>query len=156
MLHSNTVLAIWLITKMPGVHKIMKKSVTWFLMCVSPFCGQQTLQFFSFFLFFFCLGFLSRTFTIHRTACKVGCYLFNSSIPLPSASHALRHQLGNCCRELTSAHSQQAESKWEPLVFERKSLTTKFRVLRLIQLKQLSIVYQLKIKVLLVEDGVLQ
>ena len=34
------------------------------------------------FLFFFCLDFLSRTFTIHRTEGGGGGYLFNSSLPL--------------------------------------------------------------------------
>ena len=43
-------------------------------------------------LFFFSyLGFLSRTFTIHRTAGEGGGYLFNSSLPLPPASQTLRH-----------------------------------------------------------------
>ena len=32
---------------------------------------------------------------------------------------------GNYCRGLTSTHSQQADSNQEPLVSERKSLTTK-------------------------------
>ena len=41
--------------------------------------------------FFFYLSFLSRTFTIHRTAGDGGGYLFNSSLPLPPASQALRH-----------------------------------------------------------------
>ena len=41
--------------------------------------------------FFFYLGFLSRTFTIHRTAGEGGGYLFNSSLPLPPASRTLRH-----------------------------------------------------------------
>ena len=41
--------------------------------------------------FFFYLGFLSRTFTIHRTAGEGGGYLFNSSLPLPPASQTLRH-----------------------------------------------------------------
>ena len=36
--------------------------------------------------FFFYLGFLSRTFTIHGTAGEGGGYLFNSSLPLPPAS----------------------------------------------------------------------
>ena len=44
-----------------------------------------------FFFFFFYLGFLSQTFTIHGTAGEVGGYLFNSSLPLPPASHTLRH-----------------------------------------------------------------
>ena len=44
-----------------------------------------------FFVFFFYLGFLSRTFTIHGTAGEGGGYLFNSSLPLPPASQALRH-----------------------------------------------------------------
>ena len=44
-----------------------------------------------FFFFFFYLDFLSRTFTIHRTAGEGGGYLFNSSLPLPPASQTLRH-----------------------------------------------------------------
>ena len=43
------------------------------------------------FFFFFYLGFLSRAFTIHGTAGEGGGYLFNSSLPLPPASQALRH-----------------------------------------------------------------
>ena len=43
------------------------------------------------FFFFPYLGFLSRTFTIHRTAGEGGGYLFNSSLPLPPASQTLRH-----------------------------------------------------------------
>ena len=82
-----------------------------------------------FFFFFFYLGFLSRTFTIHRTAGEGEGYLFNSSLPLPPASQILRHQPGNCCRELTSAHSWQPDSDREPLVSERKSPTTKLRAL---------------------------
>ena len=56
------------------------------------------------FFFFFYLGLLSRTFTIHGTAGEGGGYLFNSSLPLPPASQRLRHQPGDYCRELTSAH----------------------------------------------------
>ena len=41
--------------------------------------------------FFFYLGFLSRTFMIHSTTGEEGGYLFNSSLPLPPASHTLRH-----------------------------------------------------------------
>ena len=40
---------------------------------------------------FFYLGFLSQTFTVHRTAGEGGDYLFNSSVPLPPVSHALTH-----------------------------------------------------------------
>ena len=43
------------------------------------------------FFFFFYLGFLSRTFTIHGTAGEGGGYLFNSSLPLPPASQTLRY-----------------------------------------------------------------
>ena len=43
------------------------------------------------FFFFFYLGFLSRTFTIHRTVGERGGYLFNSSLPVPPASQTLRH-----------------------------------------------------------------
>ena len=82
-----------------------------------------------FFFFFFYLGFLSRTFTIHGTAGEGGGYLFNSSLPFPPASQTLRHWPGDCCRQLTSAHSWQPDSNREPLVSERKSLTTKLRAL---------------------------
>ena len=75
--------------------------------------------------FSFYLGFLSRTFKIHRTAGKWVGYLFNFSLPLPPTLQALRRQPGNYCRELTSAHSQQPYSNREPLVSERKLLTTK-------------------------------
>ena len=64
---------------------------------------------------FFYLGFFSRTFTIHRTARERGRYLSNFSLPLPLASRTLRHQLRDCCRELTSAHSQQPDSDQELL-----------------------------------------
>ena len=60
--------------------------------------------------FFFYLGFLSRKFTIYRTAGEGGGYLFNSSLPLPPASQTLRYQPGDYWRELTSAHSQQPYS----------------------------------------------
>ena len=81
------------------------------------------------FLFLFYLGFLSRTFTIHRTAGGAGGYLFNSSLPHPPTSRTLRHQPGDYCRELISAHSQQPDSNRELLVSERQSLTTKLRAL---------------------------
>ena len=48
--------------------------------------GKLTVTF-----FFFYVGFLSRTFTNHRTAGEGGGCFFNSSLPLPSASHTLRH-----------------------------------------------------------------
>ena len=46
-------------------------------------------------VFFFYLGFRSRTFTIHRTAGGEGGHTFNPSLPLPPASQTLRHQLGD-------------------------------------------------------------
>ena len=82
-----------------------------------------------FFFFLFYLGFLSGTFTNHRTAGEGGGHFINSSLPLPPASQALRHQPGNYCRKLTSAHSQQPDSNRESLVSERKSLTIKLRAL---------------------------
>ena len=50
---------------------------------------------------FFCifyLAFLSRKFTIHKTAGEGGGYLLLSFLPLPPTSQRLRH----CYRELTS------------------------------------------------------
>ena len=78
---------------------------------------------------FFWGGFLSRTFTNHRTTGEGEGYFINSSLPLPPTSQTLRHYPGNYCRELTSAHSQQPYSNREPLVSERKSLTTKLFLL---------------------------
>ena len=90
---------------------------------------QSRFQIHRYFLFFYYLGFLSRTFTNHRTAVEGGEHFFDSSLPLPSASQTLRHQLGDYCRKLTSAHSQQPDSNREPLVSERKLLITKLRAL---------------------------
>ena len=59
---------------------------------------NYALQFFSdngyikkWYEFFFYVGFLSRTFTIHRTAGKGRGHFINSSLPLPPASQTLRH-----------------------------------------------------------------
>ena len=71
------------------------------------------------FQFFFLSGFFSRIFSIHRTVGEVGDYLLISFLPLPTASQALRHQLGYCCRELTSVHSWQPETNMESLVHFR-------------------------------------
>ena len=75
-------------------------------------------------IFLFYLSFLSQTFTIHRTAGEGRGHLFNSSLPLPPASQTRRHQPDDYCRELTSTHSQHADSNRERLVSERKLLTT--------------------------------
>ena len=77
---------------------------------------------------FFFLSWFSFT-NIHRTAGEGGGYIFHSFLPLPPASQTLRHYPDDYCRELVSTHSQQPDSKWEPLVSERKSLTTKLRAL---------------------------
>ena len=42
-------------------------------------------------MFFFYLGFLSRTFTNHRTAGEGRGHFFNSSLPLSPALQTLRH-----------------------------------------------------------------
>ena len=39
----------------------------------------------------FCLAFLSRTFTNHRTTGEGGGHFINSSLPLPPASQTLKH-----------------------------------------------------------------
>ena len=76
------------------------------------------------YLFIFSIWvFFHMTFKIHRTAGAGG--IFSSSLTLPPASRTLTHQPDNYWRELTSAHSQWPDSNLEPLVSERKSLTTK-------------------------------
>ena len=83
-----------------------------------------------FILFCFSIWFFfSRTCTIHRTAEEGGDYFFNFFLPLPLTSQTLRYQLGDYYRELTSAHSQQQDSNWEPLVSKHKLLTTKLHAL---------------------------
>ena len=55
--------------------------------------------------FFFHLGFLSRTFTIHRTTEEGEGYLFNSSLLLLALLQTLKHKPDDYNRELASAHS---------------------------------------------------
>ena len=86
-----------------------------------------------FYNFFFLSIWVSFT-NIHKALDRRGRdggrgHFFNSSLPLQPASQTLRHQLGDYCTELTSAHSQQPDSNREPLVSERKSLPTKLRTL---------------------------
>ena len=78
-------------------------------------------------VFFIYLGFLSRTFTNHRTAGEGEGHFFHFSLPLPPASQTLRQLTEDYCRELTSTHSRQPDSNRVPLVSERKPITTKLR-----------------------------
>ena len=48
-------------------------------------------EFKRFFFFFFYLGFLSQTFTNHRTAGEGGGHFSNSLLPLPPASQKIGH-----------------------------------------------------------------
>ena len=80
--------------------------------------------------FFFLSGFSFMNIHDSQDSRGRGGYLFNSSLPLPPASQTLRHQPGDYCRELTSAYSWQPDSNREPLVSERKSLTTKLHALK--------------------------
>ena len=91
--------------------------------CYCCFFNFQAVVIFTniFVVFFFFLGFLSQTFMIHRATREGGGYLFNSFLSVPPASQTLRHQQGDYCRELTSAHSQQPDLNQEPLVSEHKS-----------------------------------
>ena len=95
--------------------------------CFSSFHKRQSSDLF----LFFYLGFLSRIFTSHMTAVEGGGHSINSSLPVPPALQTLRHKPGDYCRELTFAYSWHPDSNLEPLVSERKSLTTKLRALRL-------------------------
>ena len=79
--------------------------------------------------FFFCVGFLSRAFTNHRTAGEGGGFFINSSLPFLPALQTLKYQSGNYCRGLTSAHSQQQDLNRELLPSKSKSLTTKPRAI---------------------------
>ena len=54
--------------------------------CADGYAATSLTFYSSVCVFFFFLGFLSRTFTFHRTAGKGEGYLFNSSVLLPPAS----------------------------------------------------------------------
>ena len=60
--------------------------------CADGYAATSLTFYSSVCVFFFFLGFLSRTFTFHRTAGKGEGYLFNSSVLLPPAS---RNRSGN-------------------------------------------------------------
>ena len=53
-------------------------------------------------------------------------------LALPPTSQTLRQWAGDYCRELTSANNWQPDPNRERLVSERKSLTTKLRVQRVV------------------------
>ena len=73
----------------PSIADLQSKSI-WYRDLRHEVVKQNSLS------FFFCLGFLSRIFTIHRTAAEGGGYLFISFLPLPLAiaaeSSPLREQ----------------------------------------------------------------
>ena len=55
------------------------------------------------------MGFLTRTFTIHRTAGEGGGYFLNYSLPVPPVSQT--QQLYDYCRELASTQGRKKEKK---------------------------------------------
>ena len=57
--------------------------------CADGYAATSLTFYSSVCVFFFFLGFLSRTFTIHRTAGEGEGYLFNSSLLFPPVSRAL-------------------------------------------------------------------
>ena len=77
--------------------------------------------------FFVYLGFLLRTFFIHRTAGQEECYFFSPLYHFHPLHRQFRLQPSDYCRELNSAHCEQLDANWEPLVSELKSPTTKLR-----------------------------
>ena len=63
--------------------------------------------------FFFYLGFLSLIFTNHRTAGEGVGHFFNSSLPLPPTSQALRHHLEISPLHITSTQTRTG-NLWFP------------------------------------------
>ena len=130
----NLILCFWVFTyvqmsyvliRLLSVIKIQTShsNCSHFLYYVVPISFQFSLFGKKSFLFY--LSFLSRTFTIHRTAEGRG-YLFNSSLPLPPFSQTLRHQ--HLCPQLAAA------LEWDPLVSKAKFLTMKLCTLTVIQI----------------------
>ena len=88
--------------------------------------GDSLVFCFVFFLSGFCFT------NIHESQdCRGRGDFFNSSLPVSPASRALRHQPGDCRGGLTPAHTQQPGLSQEPLISQRKSLTTKLRAPKL-------------------------
>ena len=80
--------------------------------------------------FFFYLRFVSRTFTNHRTAREgEGISLIPHYHFYPLHRHLELSRAITVEGQLTAAHTWQPESNWEPLVFERKSLTLSYAFL---------------------------
>ena len=91
---------------------------------------DQFFQFFYIFLFFCFLSGFSFTVVPESQDCmEMEGHFFKSSLPLPPASQTLRNQVGDYCREFTTAHRQQPDSNRVPLhilnetyVIEKRSL----------------------------------
>ena len=80
--------------------------------------------------FFFYLRFVSRTFTNHRTAREGGGHFINSSLPLLTASQALRTQPGDYCRGLAHRCTYLAAGiELGTFGFSAQVANTKLRVL---------------------------
>ena len=78
--------------KMFMYKRFWKKNLMFTLTRKSIHRHEESCSLWSLFIyFFFYLGFLSRTITVHRTAGEGGGYSFNSSLPLPPALKTLRH-----------------------------------------------------------------
>ena len=69
--------------------------------------------------YFFYLGFLSRTLTIHRTSGEGGSYLFNSSLPLSLASQTLTQPV--ITEESLSLHITSSQTRTVNLWFPSSS-----------------------------------
>ena len=82
---------VWRFTKAPfsRCHTLLYISITYYLLLTS---------------IFFYLGFFSRTLTKNRAVGEWGGTFCNSSLPFPSTSQTLTHEVGDYCREIT-AHS---------------------------------------------------
>ena len=116
-----TIIKIHLCCRQMQITQLIKEIIT----CLRQVLPKNTslsvdecqLQIPCFNFFFFLSGFSFTNIHDSRDSREGGGYLFNSSLPLPPASQTLRHQPGDYCRELTSAHSWQPDSNrnlWFP------------------------------------------
>ena len=112
---SGTVTKVKLVTKVRKLNQLAL--INNFGISIILFC------FVLFFVVFFLSGLYFTNIHDSQDSRGRGGHLFTSFLPLPPASQTLRHQPGDYCRELTSAHS----CKLERLVSECKLLTTKLR-----------------------------
>ena len=94
---------------------------------ISSYRQKSSIFFIYFFLYVF---FITKIRDSQDNRGRGRLFIYNSSLLFPPTSQILIHLQVDYRRELTSVHSYQLDSSREPLVSERKPLTSKLRALK--------------------------